>query len=314
MRWLPATKPVDSLGCMETPQPGIFREEYDHSYFLEFTLREPAERDALCKALREFCMPASEVCDPEVVLAFGRRAMTVIVPDGVPPELEDFNTIDGPGELRSPSTQSDVLVWIQGSRPDICFEAALAANFAMASLVELSLDLAGFTCRDSRDLIGFVDGSANPKGAGRMDAAVVRSGKGAGGSFVLGQQWVHDLTKWNAVSEAEQEQIVGRTRLDNIEFEGDEMPSDSHVSRTDVQIDGEAMKIWRRSTPYGSVRVHGLYFLAFAKHPARFQAQLDRMYGVSGDGLHDRLTEYSRAATGSYWFAPAIETLKTALG
>ena len=183
----------------------------------------------------------------------------------------------------------------------------------MAGLAAPALDLAGFTYRDSRDLIGFVDGSANPKDEGRLEAALVESGPGAGGSFVLSQQWVHDLEKWNAVPEALQEKIVGRTKPKSIELEGDDMPSDSHVSRTDVMVDGEALKIWRRSAPYGTVREHGLYFLAFAKHPVRFQVQLERMLGVSGDGLHDRLAEYSRAVTGSYWFAPAVETLHRSL-
>jgi len=31
------------------------------------------------------------------------------------------------------------------------------------------------------------------------------------------------------------------------------------------------------------------------------------MYGVAGDGLRDRLIEFSRAVTGSYWFAPSQE-------
>lgn len=33
------------------------------------------------------------------------------------------------------------------------------------------------------------------------------------------------------------------------------------------------------------------------------------MYGVTGDGLHDRLIEFSTPVTGSYWFAPDADTL-----
>ena len=88
------------------------------------------------------------------------------------------------------------------------------------------------------------------------------------------------------------------------------MPPDSHVSRTDVKVDGVAMKILRHSSPYGSAAEHGLYFVAFACEQRRFQIQLDRMFGVSGDGLHDQLVEYSHAVTGSYWFAPSAEELE----
>jgi putative iron-dependent peroxidase len=107
--------------------------------------------------------------------------------------------------------------------------------------------------------------------------------------------------------------VIGRTKADSVELQGDAMPADSHVSRTDAKVDGVAMKIFRRSFPYGTVTRHGLYFLAFACDVERFDVQLRRMYGVSGDGLQDRLTGFSRAVTGAYWFAPAKEDLDAAL-
>ena len=88
------------------------------------------------------------------------------------------------------------------------------------------------------------------------------------------------------------------------------MPASSHVSRTDVSEDGIALKIYRRSTPFGSVGRHGLYFLAFSFDLHRFDVQLRRMFGVSGDGKHDRLTDFSEPVSSSYWFAPSIEDLK----
>jgi putative iron-dependent peroxidase len=120
---------------------------------------------------------------------------------------------------------------------------------------------------------------------------------------------VHDLDAFNAMPQAEQEQVIGRTKPDSIELEGDAMPASSHVSRTDVSEDGVALKIYRRSAPFGSVGRHGLYFLAFSCDPHRFDVQLRRMFGVSGDGEHDRLIEFSEPVSGSYWFAPSIEDL-----
>ena len=97
------------------------------------------------------------------------------------------------------------------------------------------------------------------------------------------------------------------------ELEGDAMPAESHVSRTDVKIDGVAQKIYRCSFPYGDTATKGLYFLSFACDLARFDVQLQRMYGVSGDGLKDRITEFSAAVTGSYWYAPSETDLAAAL-
>ncbi len=137
---------------------------------------------------------------------------------------------------------------------------------------------------------------------------------GAGGSFVLTQRWATDLEAFNALPVAKQEAVIGRTKADSIELEGEAMPHDSHVSRTDVTVDGVALRIFRRSVPYGDLNEHGLYFVAFACEQRRHQIQLEHMLGVSGDGLHDRLIEFSTPKTGSYFFAPGIEALSRALG
>lgn len=121
------------------------------------------------------------------------------------------------------------------------------------------------------------------------------------------------MAEFNTLSEEEQERVIGRTKPDSIELTGDAMPADSHVSRTDVKQDSVALKIYRRSFPFGGANEHGLYFLAFSCDPLRFDIMLKRMYGTAGDGLKDRLTEYSEAVTGSYWFEPSFEDLNNAL-
>ena len=113
---------------------------------------------------------------------------------------------------------------------------------------------------------------------------------------------------------SEQEGVVGRTKAGSVELEGDAMPATSHVSRTDVKIDGVAQAIYRRSQPFGTAAAHGLHFVAFACDPHRVGIQLERMFGTSGDGLHDRLVEFSRATTGSYWMVPNEDDLRAALG
>ena len=159
-------------------------------------------------------------------------------------------------------------------------------------------------------MIGFEDGTANPKSDdARADAALTDEG----GSILLTQKWVHNLEKFEKIPVAEQEQIVGRTKYENLELQGDAMPSTSHVSRTDVDVEGVAQKVYRRSTPFGSVSEHGLYFVSFAKETQRHDIQLKRMYGETEDGLSDRLTEFSVAKTGSYWYVPPSGQLKAML-
>jgi putative iron-dependent peroxidase len=36
---------------------------------------------------------------------------------------------------------------------------------------------------------------------------------------------------------------------------------------------------------------------------------LSRMFGTSSDGVHDRLTDFSRPMGGAYYFAPSLNML-----
>lgn len=297
---------------MNPPQSAIFRVGTAHHHYLEYLLEGDAAawRDALHDALDN-----ARSCGAAIVVALSRRAWSALAPGDVPAKLGDFQPLTGPRGHRMPATQRDVFFWLQSDRIDHCTDAAFAIDAAMARTATLAFEDRGFQYHRSRDLSGFEDGSANPKGTLRFDAALVPADeRGAGGSYVMAQQWVHDLAKFNALPVAEQERVVGRTKADSIELEGDAQPPDSHVSRTDVTLDGVAQKIWRRSAPFGGAGRHGLYFLAFACDPGRFDVQLRRMVGLADDGLHDRLMDFSTATTASYWFAPSEPALAKALG
>ena len=308
---------TSDLILTDTPQRAIFDESPRYHRFLEYLADgEPERGRVACTVGSALEAARSSVDRPaRIVVAFGRRLWSVLAPGAVPADLRDFESILGTGDHVAPSTQCDLWVWLQGDGEDENVARTLALHAALRDDFALQLEQPGFTYFDSRDLIDFEDGTANPKDdAGRMEAAVVPEGPGAGGCIVLTQRWVHDLEKFAALAVAEQEAVIGRTKAGSIELEGDELAPDSHVARTDVEKDGVALKIYRRSAPYATIARHGLYFLAFARALERHQIQLDRMYGVSGDGLHDRLIEFSRADTGSYLFAPGERALAEVLG
>ena len=48
---------------------------------------------------------------------------------------------------------------------------------------------------------------------------------------------------------------------------------------------------------------------SFSADPSRFRRMLDRMFGVTPDGLHDRLTEFSTPLSAAIYFAPSLESL-----
>ena len=119
--------------------------------------------------------------------------------------------------------------------------------------IVLELDLDGYKTRDARIITGFVDGTGNPGTAEKKRAAaIIPEGQpGEGGSFVLGQKWTHRLQEFLSLSVTAQENVIGRTKETNIELEGTALPPESHVGRTDIDVDDVPMKMYRRGTPYG---------------------------------------------------------------
>ncbi len=213
------------------------------------------------------------------------------------------------GTYAAPATPGDLFIWLHGNDRAALADAQLSLHARLRAFGAHVTACDGFVYRDSRDLTGFVDGSANPKEDARHEVALVADGPAAGGSYVMTQRWQHDLASFNALSVAAQEQVIGRTKADSIELTGDAMPPDSHVSRTDIKHDGVAQKIYRRSTPTIAADSEGLYFLAFSAEAARFDRLLASMYGMAGP-VQDSLLAYSQPRSGAYWFAPAQSQLE----
>lgn len=295
---------------MTAPQMDIFREGSRHHHFLEYELTAGTAPAALAAAVAG-ARKAAAASPCAMVVAFSKTALNAVLPNEVADGLKDFAAIDG-SRHSAPTTQRDVWFWLHGAERDDVFDLVRAVDGAMSGVATAALDLSGFMYHDARDITGFIDGTANPKEDARLEAALVAEGKaGAGGAFVLGQKWVHDLEAFNALAVADQERVFGRTKPDSVELEGDAMPPWSHVSRTDLKIDGVGQKMYRRSAPFGTAEEHGLYFLGFTCDIDRFDNVLASMFGLSGDGEYDHLTDFSTAKTGSYWFAPSATALDT---
>lgn len=221
---------------------------------------------------------------------------------GTAPELKDF-----PGYGKAPSTQEDLYIHIHSKKTDATLEAAKDAvdSFGpLRSLIICSDEQNGFVYRDSRDLIGFVDGSANPHGDEKRIAAALGED---GSSYVHVQRFIHNLSKWNTVEVSEQEQIVGRTKPDSKELKPS--PFRSHVQRTDLKENGKGLKIVRQSLPYlNAGRERGLWFTAYCRTIYNHEAIQKSLYGLA-DGHTDRLMDYITPVTGGYYYAPSLDQL-----
>lgn len=293
---------MTNTSVLPAAQAGLYREPGIHAHYLEYQLLPNVDADAVKRAIAQALIP---VADCYVGVAFGARAWDRLQPQWRPAELVPFAEVAAKHVM--PATQADVFFWLHGEDRGEVMAAALQVQQQLAEVASITLDVSGFKNQASRDLTGFVDGTANPKEEKRIAAAQIPSGlPGAGGCYVFSQKWRHDLESFRKLTVKQQEAVIGRTKQDDIELEGDAMPADSHVSRTDVKLDGVAMKIYRRSTPYyQSADDKGLYFLCFASEVRRIQIQLERMVGATADGISDHLMAFSEPLSGSYWFMPA---------
>jgi putative iron-dependent peroxidase len=287
-------------------QPGIFAQGTRSHYHLEFDLRADSSDDVLRHAVAGLREPAVTVGGSNIVVGFGPDVWRRLAPDDAPENLAPFTTIEGEGR-RAPATQHDVWVWSHGTGEDVSLDVARAVSAAFAPAAQLAVEQPGFVYLDSRDLTGFVDGTENPPVYEAFDVAVVPEGPGAGGSHVIAMRWVHDLVAFHEQSLEDQEGTIGRTKPDSVEL--DAKPDTAHIARVVIEEDGEELEIYRRSVPYGTVREHGLYFVAFSADPSRFTKMLARMFGADGDGVHDRLTDFTHPVSGSFYFAPPLEAL-----
>ena len=237
------------------------------------------------------------------LIAFGPALSQKLFPENLPEEFHEFEPIN---KLKSfPSTQRDVFIWIHGKTIADVFDRARELDKLMPSSSSLKLEKDGYVYHDSRDLTGFVDGSANPQGEKALAAAIIPEGPAAGGSIVLTQQWNHKLDLFSIMPEVEQEKVIGRTKPDSIEFEGDDMPENSHVAKNDIP----GTKIFRRSAPFGNLQEHGLFFLSFSCEQKRYEILLESMAGSNGS--YDRIMDFSTAVTSSYFYCPSKELLKS---
>src|ERR1700743_1595637 len=161
------------------------------------------------------------------VAAIAADACDRLSPGPRPRDLHPFRELTG-SRHTAPATPGDLLFHIRASRMDLCFEFATQVMRRMRVAAEVADEVQGFRYFDERDLIGFVDGTESPGGAVAIDAAIVGADDApafAGGSSVLVQKYLHDMAAWNAISVEEQERVIGRSKLDDIEMPDEVKPA-----------------------------------------------------------------------------------------
>jgi putative iron-dependent peroxidase len=248
------------------------------------------------------------------VVAFGAEAWEPLFGKPRPAELHPFREIRS-GERCAVATPGDVLFHIRAREMDLCFELVTQIMERIGASLSSVDETHGFRYFDDRDLLGFVDGTENPRGGAALDAALVgeEDAAFAGGSYVIIQKYLHDLAKWNALSTEEQERVIGRRKLNDIELSDAVKPSSAHNALTTIVEDGAEMKILRDNMPFGSPGrgEFGTYFIGYSRSPRTTEQMLENMFIGRPPGNYDRILDFSRALTGSLFFAPSATFLES---
>jgi porphyrinogen peroxidase len=278
-------------------------------------------------AVRSFCADLSglvravEFRDVEAgltcVVGFGSDAWDKLFGAPRPAELHPFQEIRSGGR-HAVSTPGDILFHIRAKRPDLCFELATQIMDSLGDAVSVADEVHGFRYFDDRDVIGFVDGTENPRGGAAEQAAIVgdEDRAFAGGSYVIVQKYLHDMTGWNALPVETQERIIGRKKLSDIELSDVEKPAFAHNALTVIEENGKEVKILRDNMPFGRPGhgEFGTYFIGYSRTPRITETMLQNMFVGRPPGNYDRLLDFSNTVTGSLFFAPSSTFLDDVSG
>ncbi|KFY23670.1 hypothetical protein V493_05702 [Pseudogymnoascus sp. VKM F-4281 (FW-2241)] len=231
-----------------------------------------------------------------------------------PAELHPFVAVKGAVHT-AVVTPGDLLFHIRSERRDLCFEFERQLLDLLGDSVAVIDETVGFRYFDVRDLLGFVDGTANPVGPA-VDASTLVADEdvsATGGSYIVVQKYLHDLKGWRALPAETQEAIIGRTKLDNIELDDAESGKQcSHKTLTTIEDEsGEEQEILRDNMPFGSPGAgeFGTYFIGYSRRLRVIEQMMERMFVGDPPGLHDRLLNFSKPVTGTTFFAPSATLL-----
>lgn len=249
------------------------------------------------------------------ITAFGSDVWDRLFGAPRPAELHRFREFHS-ANRHAPATPGDILFHIRAGRMDICFELATQIMERIRSAVDVVDEVQGFRYFEDRDLIGFVDGTENPRGNLALLSALVgdEDAAFAAGSYVLVQKYFHDMTAWNSLSTEAQERVIGRKKMSDIELDEATKPTNSHSALTVIEVDGKELKILRDNMPFGQPGrgEFGTYFIGYSRTPRVTELMLENMFIGRPPGNYDRLLDFSRAVTGGLFFSPSATFLESA--
>lgn len=264
--------------------------------------------DDLVKDLRVRVTSGLFTCN----VGISHRAWGPLTGKPAPRELAPFREVKG-ARHTAVATEGDLLYHIRAESMDLIIEFEKLLLEAFGDAVTAVDDVAGFRYFDGRDLLEFVDGTANPDGLDLPAATIVgeEDPAYAGGSYVVIQKYLHDLSAWRAQKVETQEAIIGRTKFDNVELPDATDGQKSHKTLCTIEDAEGEHDILRDNMPFAvpGRGEYGTYFIGYSRYLWVIDKMMERMFIGDPAPLHDRILDFSKAVAGVTFFAPARKFL-----
>ncbi|MEI2273096.1 Dyp-type peroxidase [Sphingobacterium sp. ML3W] len=244
------------------------------------------------------------------VMGIGYEAWIKLeLPKPLPKELKKFEEIRGIKHT-AVSTPGDLHFHIRADEKSYAYDVANIISDLMKDIAQCHVEVQGFRYWDSRSILGFVDGTENPHGQDREYFALIDEVDPSyrGGSYLFVQKYIHNLDAWKELSIKEQENVIGRSKEQDIEMDDQTKPANSHSALANI---GDDLKIVRDNMPFGSVTSNemGTYFICYASTFTTVEKMLTNMFVGNPPGNYDRILDFSTTVTGTLFFAPSIDML-----
>lgn len=297
---------------MAQAQSGICAEANLHGLHLFFNVYDGHD-ESLRKKLKRVSVIQDEFADQfseamlSCVVALGAQYWPHILPEFIPSQLQSFPNVTHSEHVMS-AQPFDLFVQIRSDREDVNHLFALQIIKLFTPDVELVEQVRNFRFLDGRDFNGFIYAGDTPHGRQKRSTALIdKPGHFEDqGSYIHVQRFVHDLSVWQHLSLSEQEQIMGRTRLDNTLI----MPAveTSHAVRSELKDEKGQPLILNQSMPFGDVHKQGILMVSCAAQGNAFEQVLKSRLG-QGE-CYDHWLDFTQADMGSAFFAPSVNFLK----
>ncbi|MBE0369446.1 MULTISPECIES: Dyp-type peroxidase [Pseudoalteromonas] len=298
---------------MAQAQSGVCAEANLHGLHLFFNVldgHDEAVRATLahCERLQNELSDRFSESMVSSFVAIGAQYWPHIYPEYIPPELKSFPHVSSAEHLMH-SQPFDLMYVIRSDREDVNHLFAQSVLHMLAPSVELVANVRGFRFLDGRDFNGFIYGGNAPHGRFKRQVALVDNPQHDDnqGSYVHVQRVKFDIDTWQILTLDEQEQVMGRTRLDNTLISPQK--ENSHATLAELVNEDGLATLLDQSMPFGDVFEQGSLWVSCSAHGQAFEDVLMSRLGTPDK--YDLWLDYNQADMGAAFFAPSVQFLST---